>query len=46
MADFEDLTAHLSNVIQGQVNLRDAVRGAITHTSPEGKSTKCETRPS
>jgi malate synthase len=38
MADFEDSNSPTwSNVMQGQVNLRDAVRGAITYTSPEGK---------
>jgi malate synthase len=38
MADFED--AHSPTwdaTIQGQLNLRDAVRGIITYTSPEGK---------
>jgi malate synthase len=45
MADFEDSNSPTwSNVIQGQVNLRDAVRGAITYTSPEGKLYElCET---
>ena len=38
MADFEDSNSPTwSNVMEGQVNLRDAVRGAITYTSPEGK---------
>ena len=38
MADFEDSNSPTwSNVMQGQVNLRDAVRGEITYTSPEGK---------
>jgi malate synthase len=45
MADFEDSNSPTwSNVIQGQVNLRDAVRGAIAYTSPEGKLYEvCET---
>jgi malate synthase len=38
MADLEDSNSPTwSNVIQGQVNLFDAVRDAITFTSPEGK---------
>jgi malate synthase len=38
MADFEDAnTPTWENVIQGQVNLRDAVRGTIEYRSPEGK---------
>ena len=38
MADFEDShTPTWSNNLDGQVNLRDAVRRAITFTSPEGK---------
>ena len=38
MADFEDSNSPTwSNVMQGQVNLRDAVRGEISYTSPEGK---------
>ena len=45
MADFEDSNSPTwSNVMQGQVNLRDAVRGTITYTSPEGKHYEvCET---
>ncbi len=39
MADCEDsLCPTWSNVIQGQVNLMEAVRGTIIYTSPEGKS--------
>jgi len=39
MADFEDSTAPTwSNVIDGQVNLRDAIRRQIDFTSPQGKS--------
>jgi malate synthase len=38
LADLEDAnTPHWTNVVSGQVNLADAVRGTITFTSPEGK---------
>jgi len=38
MADFEDaLSPTWSNIIPGQINLMDAVRRAISFTSPEGK---------
>jgi malate synthase len=38
MADFEDSTAPTwRNLIEGQVNLRDAVRRKISFASPEGK---------
>lgn len=38
MADFEDSTSPTwAAVIDGQVNLRDAVSGAMQFTSPEGK---------
>ncbi len=38
MADFEDSNSPTwSNNLSGQVNLRDAVRGMIEYTSPEGK---------
>jgi len=38
MADFEDSNSPTwENVIEGQVNLQDAVRGTITWDSPEGK---------
>ncbi len=41
MADFEDSsTPTWDNQIQGQINVRDAVRGAIAFTSPEGKHYK------
>ncbi len=45
MADFEDSNSPTwSNVMDGQVNLRDAVRETITYTSPEGKLyAVCET---
>jgi malate synthase len=39
MADFEDSNSPTwQNNIEGQQNLRDAVRGTISYTSPEGKS--------
>lgn len=39
MADFEDsLTPNWDSVMQGQINLRDAVRRTISFTSPEGKN--------
>lgn len=38
MADFEDSNSPTwSNVVQGQINLRDAVDRTITFTSPDGK---------
>src|ERR1051325_11155014 len=38
MADFEDSHSPTwSGTLDGQINLRDAVRGAIEYTSPEGK---------
>ncbi len=41
MADFEDSNSPTwINVVQGQVNLRDAVRGTIEYISPEGKHYK------
>lgn len=39
MADFEDSNAPTwENAIQGQINLRDAIRREISYTSPEGKA--------
>jgi len=39
MADFEDSTSPTWNaLIQGQVNLKDAVSGSIAYTAPNGKS--------
>lgn len=41
MADFEDATAPTwENQLEGQINLRDAVRRTIAFTSPEGKAYK------
>jgi malate synthase len=38
MADLEDSNSPTwDNIVGGQINLRDAVRGDITFTSPEGK---------
>jgi len=38
MADFEDSNSPTwSNNIEGQINLRDAINGSISFTSPEGK---------
>ena len=39
MADFEDAnTPRWDNNLQGQINLRDAIRRRIDYTSPEGKA--------
>jgi malate synthase len=41
MADFEDANApNWNNMVEGQINLRDAIRGAIRFTNPEGKEYK------
>ncbi len=41
MADFEDANApKWNNMIEGQINLRDAIRRSIGFTSPEGKEYK------
>lgn len=46
MADFEDsLSPTWSNVIEGQVNLFDAVRRTLQFTSPEGKRYKLSSSP-
>ena len=38
MADFEDANSPTwQNNLEGQANLRDAIRGTIGFTSPEGK---------
>ena len=45
MADFEDsLSPTWTNVVEGQANLRDAVRRSITFVSPEGKTYRLEER--
>ena len=39
MADFEDSsTPTWANLIEGHINLRDAIRGTISFSAPEGKS--------
>ncbi|WP_432827764.1 malate synthase A [Dactylosporangium sp. CA-092794] len=39
LADHEDANTPLwSNVVEGQLNLRDAIAGTLAYTSPEGKS--------
>jgi malate synthase len=39
MADFEDSNAPTwQNTIEGQINLRDAIRGTISYTNEQGKS--------
>jgi malate synthase len=46
MADLEDaLSPTWSNVIGGQAALRDAVRGELSFTSPEGKAYRVGDRP-
>jgi malate synthase len=46
MADFEDSNSPTwQNTLDGQFNLRDAVRGAISFTSPEGKRYNLAERP-
>jgi malate synthase len=46
MADFEDsLAPTWQNVVEGQANLKDAVRGTISFSSPEGKRYKLNDKP-
>jgi malate synthase len=46
MADFEDAHSPTwSGTLDGQVNMRDAVRGTIQYTSPEGKSYRPNEQP-
>ena len=46
MADLEDaLSPTWTNVVGGQVALRDAVRGTLAFTSPEGKAYRVGERP-
>ena len=46
MADFEDsLSPTWANVVEGQAALRDAVRGTLAFTSPEGKAYRLGDRP-
>ncbi|HVS26149.1 MAG TPA: malate synthase A [Burkholderiales bacterium] len=45
MADFEDSSSPTwENIIQGQINLRDAVRRTVSYTSAEGKQYKLNDR--
>jgi malate synthase len=44
LADLEDAnTPHWRNVVEGQVNLRDAVRGSATYTGPDGREYQLRT---
>ena len=46
MADFEDSsTPTWDNQLQGQINVRDALAGTISFTSPEGKHYKLAEKP-
>ncbi len=46
MADFEDaLSPTWTNVVQGQENLIDAVRGTLAFTSPDGRTYRLGARP-
>src|SRR5690349_13211891 len=46
MADFEDSNSPTwENNLTGQINMRDAVRGDIAYTSPEGKQYKLNPNP-
>jgi len=46
MADFEDSsTPTWDNQLQGQINMRDALSGSISFTSPEGKHYKLSDKP-
>src|SRR4029077_19374164 len=45
MADFEDANAPGgANMVEGQINLRDAIRRTITFTNPEGKEYRLNER--
>jgi malate synthase len=46
MADFEDsLTPTWSNLLHGQINMRDAIDGSIAFRSPEGKEYRLAENP-
>lgn len=46
MADFEDANSPTwSNLIEGHINLRDAIRRTIEYTSPEGKLYRLNPQP-
>ena len=45
MADFEDANSPTwDNIIQGQINLRDAVRRTIDYVTPRGQGVQAERR--
>src|SRR5438034_1714695 len=45
MADFEDANSPTwTNMVEGQINLRDAIRRTITFTNPEGKEYRLNER--
>src|SRR5438874_3041927 len=45
MADFEDANAPTwANMVEGQINLRDAIRRTITFTNPQGKEYRLNER--
>ncbi|MGE5222277.1 MAG: malate synthase A [Omnitrophica WOR_2 bacterium] len=45
MADFEDANSHTwQNMVEGHINLRDAIDGTITYTNPDGKIYKLNPR--
>src|SRR5436853_7576651 len=45
MADFEDANSPTwANMVEGQINLRDAIRRTISFTSPEGKEYRLNDR--
>ena len=45
MADFEDANSPTwGNMVEGQINLRDAIRRTIEFTSPEGKEYRLNTK--
>src|SRR5215470_14259544 len=45
MADFEDANAPTwANMVEGQINLRDAIRRTITFTNPEGRDYRLNER--
>jgi malate synthase len=47
MADFEDSHSPVwKNNVEGQINLRDAVRGTISYTDPKGKRYELSAHPS
>jgi malate synthase len=46
MADFEDANSPTwANMVEGQLNLLDAVRGTIEHTGPDGREYRLEPEP-